>query len=153
MNSEIDTQALIETALKDGKKVFAPKVESEKLIFLPVLSVDGPWQDGPFGIREPIDPRNGSKRPEPAVPGDAQAMADSRALLIIAPGIAFDREGNRLGRGKGYYDRFFAEMDEGGREYTSLGLCMDFQLVDQVPAGEQDKKMHGILTGREMILP
>ena len=132
MNREIETQPLLEAALNEGKKVFVPKVDAGNLIFCRILSPDGPWRKGPFGIKEPVS-------------GEGEA-ADFPAL-ILTPGLAFDREGNRLGRGAGYYDRFFAELDKAGREYFALGLCMDFQVVRHVPVEMHDKKMDGILTG------
>ena len=143
-NTEIDTQPLLELALKEGRKVFAPRIEAEKIVFYPLLSPDGPWRKGPLGIREPGDFLRESGESGPAT-------AEHFPALILTPGLAFDREGNRLGRGKGYYDRFFAELDEGGREYTALGFCMDFQVVDRVPVEERDKKMSGLLTGTELI--
>ena len=133
MDSEINTRPLLEAALKEGKKVFVPRVEAKRLVFYRLSSPDGPWCKGPFGIREPAG------NTEPAGAGDFPA-------LILTPGLAFDREGNRLGRGGGYYDRFFANLDKDGRVYTALGLCMDFQIMERVPAGENDKKMRGILT-------
>ena len=154
MNSEIDTMPLLETALKEGKKVFAPRVEAEgdknstdKLVFYPVLSSDGPWQKGPFGILEP------AALPEAAAGRSDEGAAYERfPALVIVPGLAFDRAGNRLGRGGGYYDRFLAELDEAGRQYISLGLCMDFQIVSQVPVERNDKKVNGILTGKELTI-
>jgi len=135
ISTEIATQALLETAIKEGKNVFAPRVEAGRLVFCRIPFPSGPWRKGPFGIQEPA----GEEAPDfPA--------------LILAPGLAFDREGNRLGRGGGYYDRFFAELDESRREYAALGLCMDFQLVDQVPAEPHDKKVGGILTGTELSI-
>ena len=146
ISSEIDTRSLIETALSDGKKVFAPKTEADRLIFYRILSPDGPWTRGPFGIREPeASGPKGDSHLFPAEDGDFPA-------LILAPGMAFDHEGKRLGRGGGHYDRFFAELDALGRNYLAVGLCMDFQLVAQVPAGENDKKMNGLLTGKELIV-
>ena len=140
MSSEIDTQPLIELSLKEGKKVFVPRVEAGNIVFCPVQSPRGPWRKGPFGLREP------------ETPGGFPLPAQSGALLILAPGLAFDREGNRLGRGGGYYDHFFANLDAKNTHYTALGFCMDFQLIDHVPAGENDIKMNGLLTGKELIL-
>jgi 5-formyltetrahydrofolate cyclo-ligase len=142
-NSEIDTQSLLEAAFKDGKRVFAPKVEGDKLVFYPLLSAKGPWRKDSFGIREPEDWASEDKM--------ARGAEDFPAL-ILTPGLAFDREGNRLGRGKGYYDRFFAELDAEGRSYTALGLSMDFQIIEKVPVEENDKKMNGLLTGTELML-
>ena len=151
MHSEIDTQPLVEAALKEGKKIFAPRVDADRLIFCPLLSPDGPWHRGPFGIREP------AKLPRIAVNGTGSTTGERRSAepedfpaLILAPGMAFDREGNRLGHGKAYYDRFFAELDARNLRYTALGLCMDFQIVPEVPVGEHDKKMDGLLTGKEL---
>jgi 5-formyltetrahydrofolate cyclo-ligase len=145
MKSEIDTGPLLENALQDGKRIFAPKVEAERLAFYPVFSVEGPWRKGPFGIREPAE--------APEFPGRLnQTEAKDFPALILSPGLAFDRGGNRLGRGGGYYDRFFAELDARGLEYFALGLCMDFQLVKKVPSGENDKRMNGLVTGKEFII-
>jgi len=148
INSEIDTSALIKTSLSEGKKVFAPRTDAERLTFYRILSPDGPWTKGPFGIREPeaVKPAGmGLADPASAAPGDFPA-------LILTPGLAFDAKGMRLGRGGGYYDRFFSELDAVTREYLALGLCMDFQIVDTVPAGENDRKMNGLLTGKELIV-
>jgi 5-formyltetrahydrofolate cyclo-ligase len=140
MNSEIDTRPMLESALKDGKKVFAPKVSyapngAEKLVFYNITSAEGPWEKGAFGIREP------------AGGGKAAADEDFPALIVV-PGLAFDRNGNRLGKGGGYYDRFLGEMDS---EYAAIGLCMDFQVVGFVPVGEKDMKMDWVLTQNEIM--
>ena len=137
MNREIDTQAILEAALKEGKKVFAPKVNAQSLTFCRILSAEGPWRKGPFGLREPASD---------------ESEAAAFPALILTPALAFDREGNRLGRGAAYYDRLFAELDKDKREYFALGLCMDFQLVNSVPVEVHDKKMHGILTGTGLYI-
>jgi 5-formyltetrahydrofolate cyclo-ligase len=133
MKTEIDTLPLLETALLDGKPVFAPKTEKDRLAFFQLRSA-GAWRTGRHGIREPED----------------SAADNGQPALILAPGLAFDREGNRLGRGKGCYDRFFAELDESGRRYSAIGFCMDFEIVDRVPADKNDKKMDGLLTAAQL---
>jgi len=145
---EIDTRPLLMAALNEKKKIFIPRVEKEtstggiksgsRIAFYSITSLEGPWQTGPFGIREPAS----GKPPET---GDFPA-------LILTPGLAFDREGNRLGRGAGYYDRFFAELDNEGKHYLALGLCLNFQVIPLVPAGKNDKKMNGLLTGKELTI-
>ena len=147
MNFEIDSQPLLETALKEGKKVFAPKVCGQGLVFYNITSVEGPWEKGAFGIREPTASRSGADGREPAA--SPAALGDFPALIIV-PGLAFDRNGNRLGKGGGYYDRFFGELDAEGRHYTALGLCMDFQVIGRVPVGEKDKRMDWVLTQNEL---
>ena len=139
LDSEIGTEPVIKMSLDEKKKVFVPRIEAENIVFCPILSPRFPCCKGLFGLREPETP---AYNPSPSQEG---------ALLILAPGLAFDRKGNRLGRGKGYYDRFLASLDAANIPYTALGFCMDFQLLDQVPAGRGDKKMTGILTGKELI--
>jgi 5-formyltetrahydrofolate cyclo-ligase len=142
-NSEIDTIPLLKTALNTGKKVFAPRVEAKGLVFYPVMSAEGPWRKSSLGIKEPLNQDTGN---------NGAVTHEDFPSLILTPGLAFDREGNRLGRGGGYYDRLFAELDANGRQYTALGFCMDFQLIDQVPFAEHDKKVDGILTGKELTM-
>ena len=145
MNSEIDTQALLEAALQDGKKVFAPRVEmNDNLVFYPILSSEGPWRKGPFDIKEPPDGKGIDTKDKK---GNEYFPA-----LILTPGLAFDMEGRRMGRGRGYYDRFFAELDREGKQYYPLGLCMDFQLVEEVPVDEYDKKVRSLLTCNELYM-
>ena len=63
--------------------------------------------------------------------------------LILVPGVAFDLQGNRLGRGGGYYDRFIKSQPH---TTTLVGVAYDFQLVDKVPANRYDQKMHHVIT-------
>lgn len=66
--------------------------------------------------------------------------------IIIIPGIAFDRNLNRLGRGKGYYDRFLRQISA-----VKIGICFGFQLFNQIPADANDVKMDYIVTEKEII--
>jgi 5-formyltetrahydrofolate cyclo-ligase len=143
LKTEIDTGPLLEAAFAGGKKVFLPRVEGpaesfsaecSALRFYRIESLAGPWRKGPFGIREPAAGL-------PLGPEDFPA-------LIFTPGLAFDLQCRRLGRGGAYYDRFFAGLDSGGFEYTAIGLCLDCQIVEAVPVEARDKRMDGILSGR-----
>ena len=62
--------------------------------------------------------------------------------LIVVPGVAFDRKGNRLGRGKGYYDRFLSQH----LDVKRIGICFDFQMVDEVPAEPFDIRMDVVIS-------
>jgi 5-formyltetrahydrofolate cyclo-ligase len=142
-NSEIDTQPLLESALKDGKKVFVPKISfvpkgGQALVFYNVISAEGPWEKGAFGIREPAG-------------GKPAAAIDFHLAVIVVPGLAFDRNGNRLGKGGGFYDRFLGELDAEGCVHNVIGLCMDFQVIESVPTEEKDKKVVCILTHNELM--
>lgn len=84
-------------------------------------------KEGAFGIMEPC----------------GEVFADYQAIdLAIIPGMAFDRQGNRLGRGKGYYDRFLPLL----LPYIYIiGVCFPFQLLDDIPTEEHDIKMDTVL--------
>lgn len=85
--------------------------------------------DGAFGIREPQ--------------GKRAVKADEIDLMIV-PGVAFTRSGKRLGRGKGYYDRYIAR--EGFRAFC-IGVCHSCQLRESLPTEEFDQKMDMIIAG------
>ena len=69
--------------------------------------------------------------------------------LILLPGLAFDRQGHRLGYGGGYYDRFFAQSSC----LTLAGFCFSFQLCREVPADPWDVAMDAVCTDEELVLP
>ncbi|MDR1381816.1 MAG: 5-formyltetrahydrofolate cyclo-ligase [Tannerella sp.] len=81
--------------------------------------------------------------PEPDISGKSPAeMIPAEDIeLFVVPGIAFDRECNRLGRGKGYYDRFLSGTDK-----PIIGLCFGFQLMERIPAEAHDRKMTMVIT-------
>ena len=62
--------------------------------------------------------------------------------LIVVPGVAFDRKGNRIGRGRGYYDRFLCQH----LDVKRIGICFDFQLVEEVPTEPLDIKMDEVIS-------
>ena len=120
---EVQTQAFLEKwHLK--KKIILPTVVGDDII--PVeYGKDTAFAVGDFNILEPQN--------EPYTGGFD---------LIIVPGVAFDRKGNRLGRGRGYYDRFLCQH----LDVKCIGICFDFQLVDEVPAEAFDIRMDEVLS-------
>ncbi|MDR2101477.1 MAG: 5-formyltetrahydrofolate cyclo-ligase [Treponema sp.] len=133
-NSEIDTQPLLENAFSGQKKIFVPKIEDNRICFYRIFSPGGPWRQGPFSIREPA--------------GDTETLKpEDGPLLVIVPGLAFDQGGNRLGRGGGYYDRFFSELDKKNIPYSTIGLCTESQIVPRIPREGWDKSMDALCTG------
>ncbi len=82
------------------------------------------------------------------------ALRGGTRILVATPGLAFDRAGNRLGRGKGYYDRFLAGARGAlGRDITAIGLGFSEQLVEEVPHTERDQRLDGVVTERESVTP
>jgi 5-formyltetrahydrofolate cyclo-ligase len=144
LKDEIDTSPLLEAAFAEKKRVFVPRVEKDGLVFYET-GPSGPWVKGPFGVREPL--LTGEAAERSLSPEDFPA-------LIIVPGLAFDLSGKRLGRGKGYYDRFFAELEKNvpASEYKAIGLCMEIQITAGVPASSFDKKMDGLLSPVNLFL-
>ena len=81
---------------------------------------------------------------EPSV--DTSATDAPRPDLIIVPGIAFDRQLNRLGRGRGYYDRLLSDLT-----LPCIGLAFAFQLFDHIPVDAHDRRMTAVVTDTEVI--
>ena len=120
---EVQTLAFIEE-WRHRKTIILPTVVGDDII--PVeLADDTVFAEGDFHIPEPQN--------HPYTGGFD---------LIVVPGMAFDNEGHRLGRGRGYYDRFLAQHPQ---VYT-IGLCFDFQLVPLVPAESYDHQINEIIT-------
>jgi len=131
-DTEINTKPIIKAALKDGKEIYIPKIMENTLQFYRLRSLEDPVTFNSFGIGEPV-------LEEPL-------MHDIR-LLLVCPGLAFDKTGGRLGRGKAYYDRYIQYLEESDNSFFTLGLCMDFQIMEYIPMSKYDKKMDAILTG------
>lgn len=111
-NQEVRTEEIIRQALLDGKKVAVPKVYGDEMRFLFINDLDH-IAPGAFHIPEPI-------ADEP--------IADDETALVLMPGLAFDREGHRIGYGGGFYDRFLAQEPN----HPTIALCYDFQMVEHL---------------------
>ena len=120
-NTEPDTSGILGKLLLSDKKVFLPRVEGDEMVFVQVVE-NTSFSVGAFGIKEPIG--------EPAEPSfDVMAV----------PLVAFDDNGNRLGHGKGYYDRYLQK-----HPCYTVGLAFSEQKKD-VPADPWDVKLSIIL--------
>ncbi len=121
-------------ALKQIDWVF-PKIEGENLgFFRPHADEEKAFAEGEFGIMEPH--------------GDASErvnLADIRGFLI--PGLAFDQHGNRLGRGRGYYDRMLGQMPNVELGVTKIGIAFDQQVTaEAIPTEDFDQPMDFVIT-------
>jgi len=119
---------------------FIRKWSEEKTILLPV--VKGQHMTlRPFSHKENLA-KNEMGMMEPLSSQDYLKQVD----LAIIPGIAFDRNKRRLGRGKGYYDRYFKN-----RNFSKWGICFDFQLYHNIPSASFDIRMDRVITPNEII--
>ncbi len=133
--SEVDIFPLMQECMESGRTVFCPLVAGDEMEFYRVEEA-AQLVSGYKGIKEPIpDPKRRY------IPGAKDFM--------ILPGTAFDREGNRIGYGKGFYDRFLAKEFTG--DMAAPAFC--FQLVDigRIPAEDTDRKINCIVTEKEII--
>lgn len=128
--NELDTAAIVLRAWQDRKRVLAPKVSWEQRRMLPVeiRSLTEDLTVSALGVREPV-----AGVPIPI------SMID----LVIVPGLGFDEFGNRLGRGRGFYDRFLAHPEFHG---VACGLAFEEQLLPTIPVGPLDRQMDMLAT-------
>lgn len=124
---EVNTHQYIDYLLALGKKVLLPEVIDGENMVIREYTGKHDLKEGAFHIMEPI----GSLFPEEKY---------QEIHLAIIPGMAFDQQGNRLGRGKGYYDRFLQKIPQ----VYKIGISFPFQLVDEIPTEETDIKMDAI---------
>jgi 5-formyltetrahydrofolate cyclo-ligase len=160
LKDEIDTLPVIEAVLNKRMRVFLPKVAGDMLTFYRIDRHISAREAGNAELPEGLVP-GAFGILEPAADPILALAPEDFPVLVVTPGRAFDRLGRRLGRGKGYYDRFFAALDEGRLNgppagaplpYTAIGFCLDCQLVDEVPAESYDKTMNAVLTERGLCL-
>ncbi|MFQ3547986.1 MAG: 5-formyltetrahydrofolate cyclo-ligase [Termitinemataceae bacterium] len=176
MTTEIDTDPLCSLALEAGKAVFYPAIYGDELEFYRVTRLEDLEPRGPLGIREPV---GCTQRLEEWISTLAELSPDALSaekgftevletppslkmhslhhfsgnskpvLVALIPGLAFDRQGNRLGRGKGYYDRFLhrftATIPSTCIEFSTIGVCTPLQLVDSVPVSTNDFPVDQVL--------
>ncbi len=130
-DNEVRTEQIFADALASGRRVLFPRVipEYRGLSLVRVCGRDE-LRPGTFGLLEPT----GSEIVPPAELGRA---------LICVPGVAFSLEGQRLGRGGGYYDRLLAAT---GSEALTAGLAYSFQVLDRLPESPDDRRLQLIVT-------
>lgn len=121
---EVDVSPML-NVLRD-KRLLLPKVTGDTSMELRLYTGADCLSAGAFGIMEPT----------------GEAFSDYQSIdLAIVPGMAFDRECHRLGRGKGYYDRLLAQLPD----IYKIGVCFSFQLVEAIPTDANDIPMNEIV--------
>ena len=124
---EVDTHTIVDSLLMSGKTILLPRVTGEGTMELHRYNGPKDMQVGAYGIMEPT----------------GEVYTDySNIDLAVVPGVAFDHDGNRMGRGKGYYDRFLPLIPD----KEKIGVCFPFQMITSIPAEEHDIRMDEIIT-------
>lgn len=130
-DGEIDVSSVTHWAQKASKRVFSPVMRKDRIAFVE-WRPGTDWANGKFNIPEPVG-------------GEEIAIENCDAALV--PGVAFGKDGSRVGRGKGYYDQALAFLLESLRPRPPVlfGICHDFQIIEGL---EQSQ-----LTGRDQDIP
>ena len=139
---EVDIRPLLDELVSVGKTVLLPKVTGDTTMELRRYTGRQNLREGAFGIMEPLEENHGDCPCDSSV-----AKIMGTVPVILVPGVAFDAAGHRLGRGRGYYDRFLNTVGTVLLCQDSLtqknrpsvfGVCFDFQKVPEVPTDEHD---------------
>ena len=132
LGNETDTSYIFKRALIDNKKVVYPITDSNTNEMTAVLvDANTQFSKGAYSVFEP----------------DVKEDFDAKIDLVIVPGIAFDKRGFRVGFGKGCYDRFLGKI-----EAFKVGLCYDFQVVNDIENDSYDIKMDYLVSESGMII-
>lgn len=128
--SEINTADYINEFLKEGKKIFVPRIDIGKKV-MDAVSINSlqELKANKFGILEPDK--------------DNEVIDKNELDLIIVPGVAFDCNGGRVGYGGGYYDKYMKDIDG---DICRVAICYNFQLLEYLPIEDHDIKVHKIIT-------
>jgi 5-formyltetrahydrofolate cyclo-ligase len=124
-NQEVRTVSMLEQAIRDGKRVAVPKCYGDEMRFVWMEDLSK-VEKGYANIPEPIadDP-----------------IADDETALVLMPGLAFDPQGNRMGYGGGFYDKFLEKEPN----HPTLALCYDFQMLPHLETEAHDIPVDTVL--------
>ncbi len=132
---ELDVWPSLEEALAAGKTVALPRfaVDTKSYVACQVRNLDRDLQAGRFAIREPA--------------AHCAPVALNRLDLVLVPGVAFDLQGRRLGRGKGFYDRLLSAL-----RGPTCGVAFDQQIVRAIPVEPHDARVSFLLTPTRWVV-
>ena len=133
-NQEVRTMPVIEQAWKDGKKVAVPLTINKEYMEFIYLRSFADLENGYMGIPEP----------KAALLDEPERIADEKDVLILMPGLAFDKECNRTGYGGGFYDKYLASHP--GTGFIKVALCFDFQIYERIEVEAHDEKMDMVVS-------
>ena len=131
--NEVDTMNLIKDALEKNKRIYVPKIDNKNKIMkvMKIRSTDE-LKPGIWGILEP----------------ESNEELDEELDLIIMPGVAFTKHGERIGYGGGYYDKF---LEKANPKIPKVALAFSLQVLEELPQESFDIKVNYIITEKEVI--
>ena len=135
---ELNLDMLLQEVLDCGKELYLPRVVGEEIVFSRVYSLEE-LEIGYKGIREPALDKCRKDSGDIYLFDENETQQD----LLIMPGVAFDIYGNRVGYGKGFYDRFLADKEP--LRLRSIGVAYEMQVLLQVPWDEGDRKPYQLI--------
>jgi len=132
--TELSLDPFMATALADGKRICIPAIDWDTKSMIPaqIQNLDTDLESGRYGVRTPV----------PSCP----LVEPNDIDLILIPGLAFDHDLNRLGRGAGFYDRMIDSMSTSSTRPPLVGVCFDCQIVERVPTEPHDHPMDRVIT-------
>ena len=133
-DGEVDTFKMMRMTQQLGKKIALPMIRKGTNCFVPlcVEKLEEDLEYGPYDIQQPCyDP--------------LKVVKERDLSMVVVPGVAFDHENKRLGRGKGFYDRFLKGLPP---DVFSVGLAFDFQIVDCLPPQEHDVPVSCVISNQ-----
>lgn len=131
---ELSLDPFIHAALLMGVRIAIPSIDwtRKSMSAHQISNLDADLTPGRYDIR---------------VPRDGCALVEPEQIdVIFLPGLAFDRAGNRLGRGAGFYDRYVNALKDSGHNPTLIGVCHHAQIVDSVPTDPHDHRVDRVIT-------
>ena len=139
---EADCTAVLYRALAKEKTTGVPRTvphtsDMDFYLLDGMLPFGDQIERGAFGISEPVTSLEKLTL--------SSALSEKRVLVLV-PGLAFTTDGKRLGRGKGFYDRFIARLRKTGAEVTCAGFCFPCQIVSDLPVDAHDERMDVVFT-------
>lgn len=140
MPDELDTAPLIAEALKQNKHVYVPRIQGVEIEFVSIQNDWTSWYKDAWNIPVP---------PGGLLPVKPELFIQEPSLIIV-PGLAYDKLGRRLGRGKGFYDRYLGKLLVLSKRLQKsmpflAGVGLELQLVDAVPAEDHDIKVNTVV--------
>jgi 5-formyltetrahydrofolate cyclo-ligase len=135
--NEVRTDEMITRSLKDSKQVYVPRLitRERRLEVCEITDMDQEFELGSYDIREPSR-------------SNSMVVSPLKIDAVIAPGLAFDLSGARIGFGGGYFDWLFKQLPD---EALRLGVAYEFQVVDSIPQNFWDERVQTIFTENNTI--